>query len=173
MNRRNHAGKRAPAAHDIKPISKTSFLPSLSLGGYYSGSESGDSDVDNREDRAAREIRKNRRGQRARQQLAEWKYGKNAKHLQNEKAKVERNAGWDIKRGAVGVPGSKDRRTVGYSKEKSTGSNLTALGDRQTRPKPKPRDDQGPIHPSWEAAKRRKQQTAVLPTFAGKKITFD
>lgn len=77
----------------------TSFLPSLTMGGYWSGSESGAEDMGDIDIAP----RKNRRGQRARQQIAEKKFGSNAKHLQNGKqaaGKGGRDDGWDMKRGA-------------------------------------------------------------------------
>lgn len=30
-----------------------------------------------------------------------------------------------------------------------------------------------PLHPSWEASRRRKEQQSKIPVFQGKKITFD
>ncbi|EAA30916.1 Bud-site selection protein [Neurospora crassa] len=69
----------------------STFLPTL-MGGYISGSESA-SDVD------VAPPRKNRRGQRARQAIWEKKYKEEAKHL--KKQQKARDAGWDLKRGAV------------------------------------------------------------------------
>ena len=141
---------------------KTAFLPSLNAG-YYSGSDqSDDEDAANRDTSLPKE-RNNRRGQRARQQLAELKYGKNAKHLQKQKS--SRDAGWDHRKGAVGVA---DR-----GRGKKSSSRPSPLDGPVKAPKPKVRDDTGPIHPSWEAAKQRKLQSAAPAAFAGKKITFD
>lgn len=146
---------RAPAPK------KSSFIPSLTMGGYISGSGS---EV---EDEIDEKPKKNRRGQRARRQIAEWKYGSKAKHLQNQ-MKNDKNAGWDPKRGAV----DRDHR-----RQKKTGANDTALGkDRrhpQAQPPKKHKDDSGPLHPSWEAAKKAKEKKAVPVAFAGKKISFD
>ncbi|KAK3401904.1 Bud-site selection protein [Sordaria brevicollis] len=69
----------------------STFLPTL-MGGYISGSESA-SDVD------VAPARKNRRGQRARQAIWEKKFKEEAKHL--KKMQNARDAGWDMKRGAV------------------------------------------------------------------------
>ncbi|RDA84306.1 hypothetical protein CP532_4804 [Ophiocordyceps camponoti-leonardi (nom. inval.)] len=77
------------AAVKLPPTS----LPSL-MGGYVSGSESA-SDIDEAKP-------KPRRGQRARQAIWEKKYGSSAKHLQKPSRKDERDAGWDMRRGAVG-----------------------------------------------------------------------
>ncbi|KAI1814894.1 Bud-site selection protein [Poronia punctata] len=87
--------KKAKKIKAVKPaefsMGKSAFLPTL-MGGYVSGSESA-SDVD-----VAPPVRKNRRGQRARQAIWEKKYGEKAKHKQEQDT---RNEGWDPKRGAV------------------------------------------------------------------------
>ncbi|KAJ9628359.1 hypothetical protein H2204_009334 [Knufia peltigerae] len=176
----------------------TSFLPSLSLGGYYSGSESGDDDDDDDDDDRdddhghrgppSAKPRNNRRGQRARQKIAEKKFGKMAKHLVAAKDnKGDRNSGWDAHRGAVDGShqrGGRDRFRPGGGHGHGHGNvrrgqNMERKDTRRTRkeeaPRPKKRgDDQGPLHPSWEAAKKRKTQNEQnQATFAGKKITFD
>ncbi|KAK1779709.1 Bud-site selection protein [Copromyces sp. CBS 386.78] len=73
----------------------STFLPTL-MGGYISGSESA-SDVD------IAPSRKNRRGQRARQAIWEKKFKEEAKHL--KKQQNARDAGWDMKRGAIASDG--------------------------------------------------------------------
>lgn len=147
---------------------KSSFIPSLTMGGYISGSGS---DLDSDFDIAPK---KNRRGQRARQKIWEQKYGSRATHLQNE----QRNQGWDAKRGAV--DSDKGGR---FGQNKGNGANSMALGKDRRAPghskppaevKQKPRkDDSGPLHPSWEAAKRAKEKKAAPVAFQGKKISFD
>ena len=154
---------------EAKAPSSTAFLPSLMMGGYYSGSESA-SDIE--EER--KPDRKNRRGQRARQKIAEAKFGAKAKHLSKQNS--GRNAGWDAKKGAIdGMSNSKGRmRTVRpFNTKGPTGANGDALGARS---KETTRD--GPMHPSWEAARKRKEQgskIAINPAGAGmgKKITFE
>ncbi|EME49697.1 hypothetical protein DOTSEDRAFT_68463 [Dothistroma septosporum NZE10] len=147
---------------------KSSFIPSLTMGGYISGSGSDlESDVDVAP-------KKNRRGQRARQKIWEQKYGSRATHLQNE----QRKQGWDPKRGAVDSD-----RGGRFGKNKGNGANSMALGkdrrvagqsDSIAEAKQKPRkDDSGPLHPSWEAAKRAKEKKAAPVAFQGKKISFD
>ncbi|CAN8098423.1 unnamed protein product [Discula destructiva] len=139
-------------------------LPSL-LGGYVSGSGSEASDID------VAPSRKNRRGQRARQAIAEKKFKDQAKHL--AKQKLERDNGWDMKRGAVDgdarTPWKKGVRTP-FDRSRGDGEG----GEREPRrPKPPPKkDDEGPLHASWEAAKKAKeaQETAV---FSGKRVVFD
>jgi hypothetical protein len=152
----------------------STFLPTL-MGGYISGSESA-SDID--------EPPKKRRGQRARQAIWEKKYGASAKHLQKATAtKGGRDAGWDVKRGAVG---SEDQ---GRGKPWKRGGRLPAGGDNRgysrgregnahqedraaPAPKPTKKDNEGTLHPSWEARKKAKEQQQGA-AFAGKKIVFD
>lgn len=146
---------------------KSAFVPSLTMGGYWSGSESEpESDVDVAP-------RKNRRGQRARQQLAEKKFGQRAKHLQKEGAvsRLDRNAGWDPKKGATDRSGPRARGPQKFGKSAPRIS--SDRGEVKSAPPPKKhRDDSGPLHPSWEAAKKAKEAKATAP-FQGKKITFD
>ncbi|KAF2250432.1 Bud-site selection protein [Trematosphaeria pertusa] len=153
-------------AQDVEKPSTSIFLPSLSHAAYFSGSESEASDL---EDLAPR---KNRRGQRARQQIWEQKYKDKAKHL----AKQERNKGWDPKRGAVNDDkGRKGKRAgkggppraKGGRGPKSSGENAIPLGARKTK-----RDDTGSLHPSWQAAKAAKEKKVDM-TPKGKKMVFD
>lgn len=145
-------------------IKASSFVPSLSLGGYISGSGSDpDSDID------IAPTKKNRRGQRARQQIWEKKFGTGAKHLTNPSAKKsDRNAGWDAKRGAT--DGKRDYKSGAGRGPKSSGANGEAVKPKE---KKKHNDSEGPLHPSWEAAKKAKEAKSVPVAFAGKKITFD
>jgi hypothetical protein len=172
-----------------KPTGTTTFLPSLMMGGYYSGSDSddgGDGFHDSRNDPLQPKQRKNRRGQRARQEIAEKKYGKNANHLKKAAAKEarSRDAGWDAKKGATEERGrGRDfgnrmgRRNNG---RKPTGPNGDAVvgrrdfGARRDRVETKAKENEGPLHPSWEAAKKRKEQSlGTTQAFRGKKVTFD
>lgn len=156
----------SPEPVKARPPSKSAFVPSLTMGGYISGSGSDIDDFDVAP-------RKNRRGQKARREIAEKKYGARAKHLQNEGSKKDRDKGWDAKRGATGADGSRGRSKHGRRDDtghRPTGGNDIALG---TRPVVKHRDDTGPLHPSWEAAKKAKEKKVEPVRFAGKKITFD
>lgn len=137
--------------------------------------------------------RKNRRGQRARQKIAEAKYGKAAKHIE----KNERKQGWDAKRGAVSSEGARpgnrrDRRAAergmkarGGRGPVISGENAAPLGKRRgeggvpadgAKKGPK-KDDTGPLHPSWAAAKAAKESKKLKIDLGGakaaKKITFD
>jgi hypothetical protein len=155
------APKPKKAKAPKEPISKSTFLPSLSHAAYYSGSESEAEDLDI--DLAPR---KNRRGQKARQKIWEKKYGEKAKH----KEKEDRNKGWDAKKGAVDS-GERKGRGRGRVLEVS-GENAMPLGGEKKVDKEKKRDDVGLLHPSWLAAKAAKEKkVAVKPL--GKKITFD
>ena len=108
----------------------TTFLPSLTMGGYWSGSESAEDFEE--------APRKNRRGQRARRQIWEQKYGTKANHLKNQKTR----------RSQVN-----EYKPVRQPVEKQA-----VVEDK-------------PIHPSWEAAKRAKEQKQAQ--FQGKKMVFD
>jgi hypothetical protein len=156
------APKPKKATAPKEPISKSTFLPSLSHAAYYSGSESEAEDLDI--DLAPR---KNRRGQKARQKIWEKKYGEKAKH----KEKEDRNKGWDAKRGAVDS-GERKGRGRGRVPEVS-GENAMPLGGEKKMDKEKKRDDVGVLHPSWLAAKAAKEKKAATVKPLGKKITFD
>jgi BUD22 len=152
-------------ARRVAPAStSTSFLPTLNAG-YISGSES---EID---DNAIPEHRKNRRGQQARRQIAELKYGRNAKHIQQQ-GRYGGNVTWDAQKGAVDRSKSKHGRGV-YNR--NSGRKDKAGGEVETSSKeiPKKRDDTGSLHPSWEAAKMRKLQPISEQKFSGKKTTFD
>lgn len=140
------------------------------MGGYISGSESA-SDIDDAKP-------KKRRGQRARQAIWEKKYGASAKHLQEQHQKGGRDAGWDMRRGAV--DGNPQGHNTPWKKgagnalaKKSRGSPAGRnKAHRQPEPKPAKRDDQGPLHPSW-AAKKKAQDAQKGVAFSGQKIVFD
>ncbi|KAL7787906.1 Bud-site selection protein, partial [Trichoderma ceciliae] len=167
--------RAAKAALKAARPGDSTFLPTL-MGGYISGSESA-SDIE--------APPKKRRGQRARQAIWEKKYGANAKHLQEAATKGGRDAGWDMKRGAVGPedqgrgkpwkqggrlparPAGRDER--GYSQGR--GGNAHQEGRAAPAPKPIKKDNEGPLHPSWEARKKAKEQQKTA-TFSGEKIVF-
>jgi len=197
----------------------TSFLPSLMHGGYYSGSEADDDDGPNGYDpdkafaAAAAQPRKNRRGQRARQAIAEKKHGAKAKHLlkvsgaegvhgdrqrfiasgRTETKGRSIKDGWDPKRGAVSAPPerfgkggrgarppNRSERRSGIAKDgsrfsKSTGGNSAPLGAKSRSGKTESTGKSEKLHPSWEAARKRKMESASAGpgSFTGKKITFD
>lgn len=149
------------AYHDSRTAPKKLFLPKLTMAGYVSGSGS---DVE--DDVEDAQPKKNRRGQRARQAIWEKKYGKKAKHVQEQAGKQD----WDPKRGAVSSSKfAKDANKLPLGKRRLPGS-TTKLTVASKKPQ---RDDTGPLHPSWEAAKRAKEKKSVPVAFQGKKISFD
>ena len=143
------------------------------MGGYWSGTESSASDI---EDLPSHAIRKNRPGQAARRTIWEKKYGTGANHIKSgqgsvaDKGKGGKDDGWDGKRGA-----KDDRRGRGRGGQ-VTGENARALPGKSSRGRgggmPAKKDDEGPLHPSWQAAKKAKENEKTAK-FAGKKVTFD
>ncbi|KAM0460765.1 hypothetical protein ACHAO4_001557 [Trichoderma viride] len=167
--------RAAKAALKAARPGDSTFLPTL-MGGYISGSESA-SDID--------APPKKRRGQRARQAIWEKKYGTKAKHLQKEAANGGRDSGWDMKRGAVGPddqgrkPWKKGGRAPagaggrgGHSQGRERGANAYQESRPAPPPKPVKKDNEGPLHPSWEARKKAKELQKGA-AFAGSKIVFD
>lgn len=157
----------------VTKATETKFLPSL-MGGYISGSESEASDID-----VAPAARKNRRGQRARQAIWEKKFKEQAKHLGKEKS--SRDAGWDLKRGAVDVsertPWKQGIKTPFGKRSRDSGSGEQPQPQQgHSEPKrpraPRKKDDEGPLHPSWEARKKAKEQQQTA-AFQGKRVVFD
>ncbi|KAJ5173272.1 hypothetical protein N7492_005865 [Penicillium capsulatum] len=157
------------------PAQNTTFLPSLMMGGYWSGSE----EVTDDEAETGPPKRKNRMGQQARRALWEKKYGGKANHIQQEQKQQKRNrdSGWDTKRGATGSGPSGRGRGRGRG-----GGFGHPRGEVHLGPHPGPGPSMGgnprgslhtgPLHPSWEAKRREKEQNSSV-AFQGKKITFD
>ena len=152
----------------------TTFLPSLMMGGYWSGSESA-SEIDEEADAAGIKLRKNRMGQQARRALWEKKFGSKANHIKNQ----PREADWDARKGARGGDergkrgrgrgGRRDgggRREFGGSGNGPSGANTEKVGGRKAKV------EERLLHPSWEAAKKAKEQKQMA-TFQGKKVVFD
>ena len=160
------------------PSKSTTFLPTLSMGGYWSASEP-ESEEDVIDGDADVPTRKNRRGQRARQKIAEMKYKENANHLKNQSQ--NRDAGGLIqsrargneqrgKRGR-GRGGTANRLGGDRAKGRSRGPMSSGANSDPVKPKMKPTTEV-PLHPSWEAAKKAKEQK-VSVAFQGKKMVFD
>lgn len=166
------------------PPGSTTFLPSLSQHGYISDSASEASSVEGDQPK-----RRNRLGQKQRQMIAERKYGRNANHIREER-ESGRDAGWDKRAGAVdkaqprrwgrgrgrGHEGSQDgsRGFKGYGRGgtyhamHSADMNAFSRGGRML--------DSKPLHPSWAAAQKRKEDAAswgAKATFQGKKVVFN
>ncbi|KAF2804594.1 Bud-site selection protein, partial [Mytilinidion resinicola] len=155
---------KAGSSKPSKALIESTFVPSLTTGGYWSGSES------EPEDDVDVQPRKNRRGQQARRKLAEKKFGEEAKHIKEAKTS-DRDKGWDLKRGAQ--DGSRGRNGRYRSGDSRNTRNFASDANKVELNQPKPKkDDTGPLHPSWQAAKlaKEKKQTAA---FQGKKVVFD
>lgn len=155
------------------PAQNTTFLPSLMAGGYWSGSEEAtDEEAD------AQPKRKNRMGQQARRALWEKKFGAGANHVKEEQIAAKyggRDNGWDTKLGATdsgrGRGGKRGGFGGGFGRpNRHTESGASSGGQKPGKPKGPPKDE-GPLHPSWEAKRKAKEQAPVA--FAGKKMTFD
>jgi len=145
----------------------TTFLPTL-LGGYFSGSD--DSSASDIDDPAPAPIRKNRPGQMARRAIWEKKFGDGANHVKSgapRVAEMGKKGREDAKRGSRGRVGGfgRDRPNRG------TGENAMEIGHKKKRGMGR-KDDAGPLHPSWQAAKAAKDAKKSV-AFQGKKVTFD
>ncbi|KAK0120011.1 hypothetical protein ONS95_011429 [Cadophora gregata] len=176
--------RREKSSKPKVPISAprgSTFLPSLNAG-YWSGSESSASDFDD----APPPVKKNRPGQMARRAIAEKKHGSGANHIKKGLPPVaemgkKKGDGWDAKRGATdggrgrrggfGARGRGGNDRGGRQRDFSqvTGENAIAV---EPRFREKKRDDVGVLHPSWQAAKKAKEEKQTA-TFQGKKVTFD
>jgi hypothetical protein len=155
----------------------STFLPTL-MGGYWSGSESSASDLED----DAPPVRKNRPGQMARRAIWEKKFGEKANHIKtgqgpvSEMKKSGKDDGWDAKRGAKDTNSSGRGRfkAEGRGRQRDfsqvTGENAIAVEPRKRGMGKK--DDMGVLHPSWQAAKKAKEIKKTA-TFQGKKMTFD
>ncbi|KAK2732774.1 cellular morphogenesis protein [Colletotrichum kahawae] len=165
--------RRKKEARAKKPTGKpgaTTFLPSL-MGGYISNSESEASDIDIAPP-------KKRLGQKQRQAIWEKKYGAKANHVKNQAQQQNgkrRDDGWDMRKGAVEAGDGKGGKP--WKKGVSNPLGRQGQGRDDQRPqsfekKPPPKkDNEGPLHPSWEARKKAKEAQATV-SFTGTKITF-
>ena len=89
--------------------------------------------------------KKNRKGQRARQQTWEKIHGKSAKHLLKKKVELS----------------SKDTKGANERKNAKTQHSFKRKSDNEL------------LHPSWEATKRKRLQETLKVEFKGQKIRFD
>ena len=157
----------------VTQSTSTTFLPSLMMGGYISGSESA-TDI-SEEERKNAQVRKNRMGQQARRALWEKKYGTKANHI--KKQRQSRDHGWDAQRGAMPSHdpdkfGRMRRNNLGESgyrdRPRASGANNDPVKHKDVPQK----SQNASLHPSWEAAKKMKEQKKKT-AFEGKKIVFD
>ncbi|OWZ26423.1 hypothetical protein C356_06975 [Cryptococcus neoformans c45] len=168
-----------------KDLTSSIFLPSLSVGFTRGDDSDSDPDLDDDPNGIAGKqpvVRKNRRGQRARQAIWEKKYGKNAKHvvkaheeekIQAQKAKEKagakgrtRDSGW----------GARSGKAIGPAVA-SASPHTAAMSHTQkvySEPKQSQTEQKKSLHPSWEAAKLRKQKMGAVQTeVKAQKIVFD
>lgn len=147
-------------------------LPELASG-YYSGGSDEEDDIDN--DKVVKEItqtRKNRRGQRARQKIWEQKYGKEAKHVKEERQKVASEREQRQKDFEERERKRQLKHKIAMENAPS-GSNIQPLGARVPGSSHTPAAGAPEIlHPSWVAKKLAEDKQKNVK-FAGKKITFD
>ncbi|KAI5807929.1 Bud-site selection protein [Peziza echinospora] len=170
--------KSKSTTDDEKPrIEKSTFLPSL-MSGYISGSDN-DSDAPDAAYYSRlkggkkgaphppeKAERKNRMGQQARRALAEKKFGEKARHVRlglggagqkrDAKEKIKKHAAFALERAVASGKGT-GRGQQPPAREKMK-SGLPVV--------------EGPLHPSWEAARKVKEAKAQAK-FVGKKIKFD
>jgi hypothetical protein len=158
--------KRTTSKAKSGSIKDSTFLPSL-MSGYISGSESA-SDVD-----VAPPTRKNRLGQKQRQAIWEKKYGSKAKHISRPTTKSGRDAGWDMRKGAVEGGGQKGGGPWKQGIQSPFARPQSGSGTQaHTSNRVEKKEPEGPLHPSWEASKKAKE-SAKAAAFQGKKIVFD
>ncbi|EPE07227.1 cellular morphogenesis protein [Ophiostoma piceae UAMH 11346] len=178
--------KRAAAAAVSAP-GASNFLPSL-MGGFMAdagdNSDGYGSDEAQRDERAAAKmlgvVRKNRRGQRARQAIWEKKYKADAKHVIQEKLNPKPVAEkWDAKRGAVDANDAPRwlRRKLAVGGKPGYAGKSGGGGPAPAPAAPKKNENAnkqvtGTLHPSWEAARKAKE-AAQTAEFKGTKIVFD
>ncbi|KAL9033897.1 MAG: hypothetical protein Q9214_007294 [Letrouitia sp. 1 TL-2023] len=149
----------------------SSFFPSL-MGGYWSGSGSDGEEYGANNDAP----RRNRRGQRARRWIAEQKFGHNANHVKKKQLQnTTRDDGWDLKRGAQLEMRNRDRKANRFKRKNasggvSSGANSYPVQSRQINRKSQ--QTETALHPSWEAARKAKEQKMAV-AFQGKKVVFD
>lgn len=146
---------------DEKKKEEKYVLPALASGYFSGGSddemedEPRDRGYDLSNDAIVKEAttqRKNRRGQRARRQIAELKYGKNANHLKKEQEQKQQK--WA-------------QRQVEFEKREARRKELGIERPEQKKLPELP--EKKPLHPSWEA---KKKLSAAPVKFEGKKVVF-
>lgn len=122
-------------------------LPSLQ-GGYISGSDDSEIEEDPPE---LKPQRKNRRGQRARRQMWERRYGKRANHV---------------------VKAQREEEQEQHEKEEKRRQRELKRERWQKAQLERKQDSVKPLHPSWEARRQREIQQHNI-SFAGKKMKFE
>ncbi|GJE97132.1 Bud-site selection protein [Phanerochaete sordida] len=181
VRKKPSSSKVAPPKASSSKQGESTFLPSLSVG--YTRGDSDASDLSDAEvKRADVAVKKNRRGQRARQLIWERKYGKNANHVKKQQdAGPEK--GPQARWGARDASGPRDSRKPFGRPQNSgpprpqghfAGPQRGPPPSRAPAGPPARKTDDKPLHPSWEA--KRKLKEKQNPAFAapqGKKIVFE
>ncbi|PSR74804.1 hypothetical protein PHLCEN_2v9518 [Hermanssonia centrifuga] len=150
-----------------KGVVESTFLPSLAV-----GFTRGDSDVSDWSDGEAAAadtvVKKNRRGQRARQAIWEKKYGRNANHVKKQEEVTSKDKrrndqphrGRDQHHQGGPLPRGPPRT------EWKPRSQIDVPGQERTQ-------EVKPLHPSWEAKRKLKEkESASIVRSQGKKIVF-
>ncbi|GAA5976273.1 hypothetical protein JCM11641_001101 [Rhodosporidiobolus odoratus] len=182
------AKKAKASAKPAKPITSSSFLPSLAAG-YVSYSDSDGEDAKwirdaEKEDKKGQ--RKNRRGQRARQAIWEKKFGSAANHITKASggkavplAKMKEQK---AKRAAAAAlaetqpPAPQEPFDIKHSRGGSANPNAQSLGKSRAFGAGVAAALGEKMHPSWEAKRKQKEAMQAMNVGAapqGKKITFD
>ncbi|KAG5648315.1 hypothetical protein DXG03_004887 [Asterophora parasitica] len=171
---------------------QSTFLPSLSVG--FTRGDSDESDLSDSEVKHGDiEIKKNRRGQRARRAIWEKKFGRNANHKKKEaeeqkdsrhssEHRHQANAAHSSHGSFNKAPARKQsegKAVPQYRQEADSGWSQRAASQNSAPDRPAPparsfgRVEEKPLHPSWEAKKKMKEkQSAGIVPSQGKKITF-
>ncbi|KAG6918760.1 hypothetical protein DXG01_011951 [Tephrocybe rancida] len=185
----------APIRATAKPAGmRSTFLPSLSVG--FTRGESDDSDLSETEIKVADiDIKKNRRGQRARRAIWEKKFGKDANHKKKEAETIgpgrfghgskpssntqhppNHRSTVPNRRPAVvkSMPQYRQEADTGWGQRTAAPAHSSTLRPTATvRNLAKPRVEEKSMHPSWEAKRRlkEKESAGIVPS-QGKKTKF-
>ncbi|KAH7915489.1 Bud-site selection protein [Hygrophoropsis aurantiaca] len=187
VSRKRLASPESVPAKKGKSTTQSAFLPSLSVGFTRGDSDSEWSDSD---EKAVDEVKKNRRGQRARRAIWEKKFGKNANHV-----KKHRDTAASLKRPRSSfIPADQRRERNNSSAQHQSHANSPfhrapprkqppqfnqapdsgwksqSLKPQTNHGPPQNNRDQRPLHPSWEA--KKKQKSASIVPAQGTKIVF-
>ncbi|EIN12616.1 Bud-site selection protein [Punctularia strigosozonata HHB-11173 SS5] len=172
----------AKAKASIK-AGESTFLPSLAVG--FTRGDS-DSEFSDSEAKFADGVKKNRRGQRARRAIWEKKFGRNANHVKKQREEIAAKGSRDRRapRAGPGRPGPQRNNDAprmafhGNDRKLASGANQiqraqAAHATADAGAKPPKRNQDRPLHPSWEAKKRlkEKQSMGIVPA-QGTKIKF-
>ncbi|KAM6494230.1 BUD22 domain containing protein [Amanita muscaria] len=143
----------------------STFLPSLAVG--FVPGDSDDPDLEAEAKIAEVDKQKNRRGQRARRAIWEKKYGRNANHKKKELEQQK------LRKQQVKKHKDSKRQNNQHEHVMRRDTNAdTKRGQKPAEP-PTSRANERPLHPSWEAKKRLKEQSVshIVPS-QGKRIVF-